>query len=317
MNTAIRDEKLPLLRQALPPITPREGRPKVDVREAKTQRPLILQGERSFVNHFDGTLATYSGCPYKCLYCYMPSVLRGLPDKQGGWGNYLDSRSQSIEWIKRHLEEIEGAALFLSATTDPYNPYEARFGLTRRLLEVLAGSKMGFLLISTRGTLVERDIDLFTDARMRGRIEVGVSLPSNLQAVHSAIEPYTPSFARRFEVARKLKEAGIPVRIHAAPMALHSEDFYSLAAACANWLWIDEPQHGADCHPRLAHWFYTDEELHLLVEQAQARPGLGPSRVGFGKARFGWRWDSLREAIVPPPPRVKFPPKNGEGGPHG
>ncbi len=316
MTTTIRDDRLPLLRQAFPAIPSLERRPKVEISEAKTQRPLIIQSKNSFVNQYDVTLATYSGCPFKCLYCYVLHILHVLSEKQGGWGNYLNTRSRSIEWLLHHTEDVEGASIFLSATTDPYNPYESKHGLTRRLLEVLAGSKMGFLLISTRGTLVERDIDLFTSDGLRGRVEIGISIPSDLLTVHSAIEPYAPAFARRFEVARHLREAGVPVRIHAAPLALHSEEFYAMAAGAANWLWIDEPEHGAAHDPALAPWFYTDSELQRLVRQASQRPGLGASRVGYGKQRFGWRWDSERECIVPPPARVKFPPEKRRGDRH-
>ncbi len=314
MTTTIRDDRLPLLRQAFPAIPAIDRRPKVAISEAKTQRPLIIQGKNSFVSQFDGTLATYSGCPYKCKYCYVPDILFDLPGKQGGWGNYLNTRSRSVEWLSDHIDAVEGASLFLSATTDPYNPYEGKQKLTRRLLEVLAGSKMGFLLISTRGTLVERDIDLFTSDGLRGRVEIGISIPSDLLTVHSAIEPYAPAYARRFEVARHLREAGVPVRIHAAPLAIHSEEFYALAAGAANWLWIDEPEHSADEDPTLAPWFYTDEELQELVRQAPLRPGLGPACVGYGKQRFGWRWDSERGCIMPPPSRVKFPPEKRKGG---
>ena len=308
-------QKLPLLRQTFPAVQPPGKRPKVVVKEASTQKPLILQGSHSFVSQFDATLATYSGCPFKCLYCYVPDVLWNLPDKLGGWGNYLNPRSQSIEWLERHIGEIAGMSLFLSATTDPYNPYEREHQLTRKMLQLLAGSAMDFLLISTRGTLVERDLDLFTDSRLCNRIEIGISIPSDLRMVHQAIEPYAPSFKKRFGVARLLKDANIPVRIHAAPLALHSTDFYALAAECANWVWFDEPEHGATTNPDLAPWFYEDHELQSLVTEAMQRPELGAVRVGYGKDRFGWRWNAQQQTIVPPPARVKFPPvKRKKGG---
>src|SRR6266487_4173072 len=113
MTTTIRDDRLPLLRQAFPAIPAIDRRPKVAISEAKTQRPLIIQGKNSFVSQFDGTLATYSGCPYKCKYCYVPDILFDLPGKQGGWGNYLNTRSRSVEWLSDHIDAVEGASLFL------------------------------------------------------------------------------------------------------------------------------------------------------------------------------------------------------------
>jgi DNA repair photolyase len=306
---------VPLLRQAFPPPPEKAGkRPAVRVQEAETQRPLIVQGRRSFIAQFDTTLATYSGCPFACLTCYVPSVQWHLPDKLGGWGNYVHTRTTSPQWLSRHIEEVRGASIFLSATTDPYNPMEQEHGLTRKLLEILADSAMGFLLISTRGTLVTRDIDLFTDVRMRGRVEIGISIPSDLDLpVHAAIEPYTPSFKKRFGSARVLRAAGIPVRIHAAPLALHSPEFYTLAEECADWLWIDELRHSAEISPTLQAWFYAEDEVRQLVEQAKSFPSFGAARVGCGSEQFGWRWDAGGQCIVPPPPRVKFLPEKRKG----
>jgi len=301
-------QKLPLLRQGLPDVQRRAKRPAVVVTESKTQTPLIWQGRHSFVNQYDATLAPYSGCSYGCDYCYVPDVQWNLPDRLGGWGNYLNTRSQSVAWLRRHIGELDGTSLFLSATTDPYNPYEAQYRLTRGMLEVIADSKIAFVLVSTRGLVVLRDLDIFTDPRMRGRIEVGISIPSDLPTVHQAIEPYTPAFARRFEVAGRLKAARVPVRIHAAPMALHSPDFYTMAAESANWLWIDEPQHSANGNPELTPWFYQDEELRSLIGEVAAHPGFGVNRFGYGKAYFGWRWNEEQQAIVAPPARVKFSP---------
>lgn len=308
MNTSTNETQLPLLRGALPPIPPLVKRPKVAVQEAKTQDPLIWQSQHSFLNQFDGTLSSYSGCPFKCGYCYVPDLQWGLPERLGGWGNYVHPRSRCAEYLRRHIEELDGTSLFMSATTDPYNPFEGQYLLTRKLLETLVESKMSFLLISTRGTLVLRDLDIFTDARMKGRIEIGISILSDLdETVHTALEPFTPSFRKRFtQVAYKLKKANVPVRIQAAPLALHSADFYTMAADCADWLWMNEPHHSAGGNPAFLPWFYTEAEAHQLTEAAQAHPQLGPARIGYGRDQFAYRWDAQRQGIVPPPPRVKF-----------
>jgi DNA repair photolyase len=314
-----RDEPIPLLREtplALPAamklqkITPL-------VQESRTQQPLIWQSRRSFVNQFDWTLAAYSGCAMACNYCYIPDVLWNLPDKLGGWGHYVHVRSRCVEFLTRQLDQLDGTSGFMSATTDPYQKVEGEYRLTRRLLETLVDSKMRFLLISTRGTLVLRDLDIFTDPRMKGRIELGVSIPSNLSLAHSALEAYTPAFKGRFAVARKLREAGVPVRIHAAPLVLHTPDFYALVAECADWLWIDYTQHGAGDHTSSSFWYYSRDEVQSLVERAALLPSLGEGRVGFGRDRFGWRWDGEAKRIVPPPPRVKYPPEKRKGGPRG
>ena len=287
------------------------------MQEAATQHPLIWQSRRSFVHQFDWTLAGYSGCQMGCIYCYLVDVLWNLPDKLGGWGNYVHVRSRCVELLVRQLDQLDGTSGFLSATTDPYQKVEGEYRLTRRLLETLVDSKMRFLLISTRGTLVLRDLDIFTDPRMKGRIEVGVSIPSDLKLAHSALEPYTPAFKGRFAIARKLREAGVPVRIHAAPLVLHTANFYDMVADCADWLWLDYTQHGAGEQPETASWYYSRAEVQSLAERAAQLPALGEGRLGYGRDRFGWRWDGEKQRIVPPPPRVKYPPEKRKGGSRG
>jgi DNA repair photolyase len=309
---------IPLLREAPLALLPADKLQKIapSIQEAKTQQPLIWQSRRSFVHQFDWTLAAYSGCSMACSYCYVPDVLWNLPDKLGGWGQYVHVRSRCVDLLTRQLEQLSGTSGFMSATTDPYQKVEGEYRLTRRMLEMLVDSNMGFLLISTRGTLVLRDIDIFTDPRMKGRIEVGISIPSNMSEAH-ILEPYAPAFKGRFAVARKLREAGVPVRIHAAPLVLHTSSFYDMVAECADWLWIDHSQHGADDNPESTFWYYTREEARSLAERAALLPALGSGRVGYGRDQFGWRWDGEEKRIVPPPPRVKYPPEKVKGNHHG
>ena len=309
----------PLLREtplALPPARKLQKMAPL-VQEARTQQPLIWQSSRSFVYHFNWTLAAYSGCSMACAYCYVPDVTRNLPDKLGGWGHYTHVRSRCVELLTRQLGQLDGTSGFMSATTDPYQKAEGEYRLTRRLLETLVDSKMRFLLISTRGTLVLRDLDIFTDPRMKGRIELGISIPSNMDQAHAALEGSTPAFKGRFAVARKLRAAGVPVRIHAAPLVLHTSDFYDMVADCADWLWIDYTQHGAGKHPETSFWYYSRDEVQSLAERAAALPSLGEGRLGFGRDRFGWRWDGAERRIVAPPPRVQNPVEKRKGEPCG
>ncbi|MDQ6661395.1 MAG: hypothetical protein M3Z24_10565 [Chloroflexota bacterium] len=268
------------------------------IAEAKTHNPLILQKKTSFVKDFDYTLASYSGCTYGCSYCYVPVVQHGLPDRRGGWGNYVDIRSRCIESLLKQREKLTGASIFMSATTDPYQPVEAQYRLTRAVLETLAEIPFGFLLISTRSGLVLRDIDLFTDPRLQGRVEIGISIPSDMPEIHAALEPKTALFIGRFTIARRLRDAGIPTRIHAAPLAMHSADFVQCMADSAHWIWFDGAGHGAKTVEPGKSLLYDLAETRRFAREA-AR-GIGKERVGFGRVHYAWRWDRERGRIVPP-----------------
>lgn len=270
----------------------------VAVTEAKTQNPLILQGANSFVGGFTYTLAAYSGCAYGCSYCYVPDVQRGLPAKRGGWGSYVDVRSRSIDLLRRQVDRLSGASIFLSATTDPYQPQEAKEKLTRQMLEALADTGFDFLLISTRSGLVLRDLDILTDSRMRSRVEVGISIPSDIAKAHEELEPRTASFAGRLSTVRRLREAGIATRVHAAPLALCTQDFPKKISECADWCWVDGTGHGARKSPRGQYWLRDYNAAQDWAATAASQ--LGPERMGFGRNRFAWRWDATRNQIIPP-----------------
>jgi len=269
------------------------------VSEAKTASPLIQQKPGAFVGEFDYTLSPYSGCQFGCSYCYVPDVLRGLPEKRGGWGTYVDTRSRSVSVLQKHAESLQNASIFMSATTDAYQPVEAQKRITRGLLEALVDIPFDFLLISTRSGLVLRDLDILTDPRMINRVEVGISIPTDLEEAHRVLEPRTASFKGRFVVARKLREAGVATRIHAAPIArLSTESFVASCRESADWLWVDGAGHGAGRTKEGQEWLYDYPSAHAWAGLFAYR--LGKTRVGYGREQFAWRWDRVVEGIVPP-----------------
>jgi hypothetical protein len=283
-----------------------KGRPPLLVSAARDHNPLIFQGPASFVSQFSATVAVYSGCEMGCLYCYLPDVQHGLPTRLGGWGNYTHVRLRAVDYLLEQRERLAGAHLFMSATTDPYQRVEQRYRLTRALLEALLDIPFAFLLISTRGGLLRRDLDLYEDERMRGRVEIGISIPSDEEQVHAALEPTTPSFAGRFALAAEVRKRGIPVRIHAAPLAVHSPSFFQKALAAADWAWLDGAGHGARESEPEKSLLYDYAEASRLAQEATGRLGA-VGRIGFGRRDFGNRWDPARGLVVKVAPRAGQP----------
>ena len=279
-----------------------ESHRKSNVTLAPTQGPLIWQKSTSYVGLFyEYTVALYSGCQFGCTYCYVPEVQRGLPSALGGWGGYVRVRPHGVALLERYKEELVGKTLFMSATTDPYQWVERDFLLTRAGLEKLAGMDFSYLLISTRSNLILRDIDILTDKRFRGRIEVGISISSDIPGVRERLEPKTPLYRKRFEVAQALRKHGIPVRIHAAPLAKYSADYLHMISDCADWAWFDGADYGASKPGRNAGLLYEHGEARRHAEDA--RLFLGEQRVGFGREHFGWKWDHTHQGITSLPKR--------------
>ena len=283
------DRKALLFRRA-------RGRPPLRVEPANSHDPLILQKPTSFVSHYDYTLSDYEGCEYACTYCYTPLILHGLADKLGGWGSYCRPRFRCVEYLEKRAGELAGARIFFPATTDAYQRMEQTYRLTRSLLEKLLDIPFAFLLISTRSGLVVRDLDLFTDQRLRGRIEIGISISSDQRTVHDALEPDTPSYEGRFKVARTLREHGIATRIHAAPLGIHSQEFLEKVADAADWLWIDGTGHGARKEEPARSLLYDYAQSRAFADEAKA--ALGEERVAYGSAGFGHCWDATAQRIA-------------------
>jgi len=82
----------------------------------------------------DGYTANlYKGCTHGCIYCYAPS----LTHDERKWGTYVDAKVNAPEVLERELRNLEKQQVFLSSASDPYQPVEAKYKLTRRCLEIL------------------------------------------------------------------------------------------------------------------------------------------------------------------------------------
>jgi DNA repair photolyase len=293
-----------------------ERNQKFNVTLAPSQGPLIWQKPSSYVGlSFSYTFALYSGCIFGCSYCYVPEVQHGLPSALGGWGGYVRVRPHGVALLERYRDELIGQTLFMSATTDPYQWVERDFLLTRAALEKLAEMDFSYLLISTRSNLILRDLDILTDRRLQGRVEVGISISSDIPSIREKLEPKTPLYRKRFEVAKALRDHGIPVRVHAAPLARYSENYLRMISDCADWAWFDGADYGASKPGKTAGLLYDHDEARRHAEDARLL--LGETRVGFGREHFGWRWKPASQMIIPLPTRdsqLTAPKRNKQKG---
>ena len=255
--------------------------------ESQSTALLTAQGPRSFVREFDYTLNPYGGCAFACAYCYVPSLLHGRAERLGGWGAYVEVKLRAPEVLRRQQAKLAGRSFFCASATDPWQPVERNYLITRRLLEILVEVPFRFGLFSTRAPLVLRDLELLR--QMAGRIEVGISLPTDREDVRRIFEPRNPPVAARLATARRLREAGIPVRLHVAPALPATPDFTRLAGEAADWVWLDWPTHfrtewtARYREAGIAEWLRPER---IAAEAARWRAALGEERVRVGQAWF-------------------------------
>ncbi|MFN3642824.1 MAG: PA0069 family radical SAM protein [Gemmobacter sp.] len=189
--------------------------------EVRDERPRsALVWNRSPDLPFDRSVNPYRGCEHGCAYCYARPSHAYLNLSPGlDFETRLIARPGIDAVLAREIgaRGYRAAPVALGTNTDPYQPVEADRGITRAVIAVLAASGHP-LAITTRGTLIERDIDLLAPMAARGLVRVGISVTTLDPALARRMEPRAPAPARRLAVVRRLAEAGVPVRIMASPM---------------------------------------------------------------------------------------------------
>jgi DNA repair photolyase len=208
-----------------PALAPRLGRE--PFRERGGVRYLQLE-TRSLVGRcsspnvpFDWTVNPFRGCAMGCRYCYA-AYTHGYLGRDGGkefhstvyvkTGGDDETRARLARAARR------GELVALGTATDPYQPAEATARTTRRFLESAVRLRGLRLSITTKGSLVLRDLDLLQELHARSRLSVAVSLISPRPALLRRIEPWAPPPRVRLFVLRRLVDAGIDAGLALAPI---------------------------------------------------------------------------------------------------
>ena len=169
---------------------------------------------------YDQSINPYRGCEHGCVFCYARPTHA-----------YLDL-SPGVDFETRLLYKPDAAALLrqelarpgykcrhimLGSNTDPYQPIERQLGVTRSILEVLAETRHP-VAITTRSTLILRDLDLLGSMAAQGLASVYISITTFDADLKRKLEPRSAASQARLHVMRELSAAGVPVGVMAAPM---------------------------------------------------------------------------------------------------
>jgi len=179
------------------------------IREVKAKSIIT----RSNLPGTDYVINPYTGCIHSCLYCYARFMKRFTGHTES-WGKFIDVKINGPDLIPEKTSKYEGKTIFMSSVTDPYNPLERKYKLTRRILEKLI-SLQPDLGIQTKSDLVLRDIDLF---RQFKNCQVGMTITTMDDTLRKEIEPSTSPVQKRIEALVKLKEAGIGTYVFIGPI---------------------------------------------------------------------------------------------------
>ncbi|GFO96929.1 hypothetical protein ig2599ANME_1124 [groundwater metagenome] len=174
----------------------------------------------------DYAINPYRGCAHACVYCYAPSVIHW--DK-GKWGELVEVKINLPRLLSKELRAKKKGVVGLGTVTDPYQPAEKRYELTRRCLELLLMHDFP-VCIQTKSSLVLRDTDLI---KSFSNIEVGISLTTLDERVREKMEPGASSVDERLRALSELRENGIKTWVFLGPLMPHITDVEALVDAVA------------------------------------------------------------------------------------
>jgi DNA repair photolyase len=169
---------------------------------------------------FAWSLNPYTGCVHRCTFCYVRAFeLRADRPADDRYGRSIRVKVNVAEVLARELERPSwnGEQIAIGAATDPYQPAEGRYRLTRACLDVLGRAKSPFGLI-TRGPLIVRDVDVLQEASRRTDVSIMFSVPTLDPVVWRTTEPGTAPPRQRLRALSTLVDAGIKASVGMAPI---------------------------------------------------------------------------------------------------
>jgi DNA repair photolyase len=169
---------------------------------------------------FNASINPYRGCEHGCIYCYARPYHEYLGFSAGlDFETKILVKEDAPELLRKKLASPKWKPMVvaISGVTDAYQPIERRLGLTRRCLEVLAEFRNPVVIV-TKNQLVTRDIDVLKELASFNAAAVCVSVTTLDSELARVMEPRTSAPANRLEAIRAMAEAGIPVRVLAAPI---------------------------------------------------------------------------------------------------
>jgi DNA repair photolyase len=169
---------------------------------------------------FDWSLNPYMGCVHRCTFCYVRAFeLRADRPFDDRYGRSIRVKTNVVEVLRRELAKPtwERASVSIGAATDPYQPAEGRYRLTRGCVEAL-GEAANPLGIITRGPLIVRDVDVLAEAARRASVSVTFSVPTLDHEIWRRTEPGTAPPRQRLRALKTLVEAGVKASVGMAPI---------------------------------------------------------------------------------------------------
>lgn len=162
----------------------------------------------------------YAGCEHACIYCYAYYMARWSGHESEPWGSFVD-----VKWADKKIDHarIKGRQLQIGTVTDPYQPAEERYRVTRWILEQLVGAECQIQII-TKGALVARDIDLFKQISETSDLRIMMSVNTLDEEVRKTLDRSSP-VEDKLRALKEIHESGIKTGVFVAPILIGVTDW--------------------------------------------------------------------------------------------
>lgn len=204
-----------------------------DAQEAQSAalKPLAttvtVQQSRSIISRntspdipFTQSINPYQGCEHGCVYCYARPSHAYLDLSPGlDFETKLFAKPNASELLRKEMSSprYQVSTIHIGSNTDPYQPIEREWKITRELLEVMLEARHPVSII-TKNQLILRDLDILSELARQSLVQVFVSVTSLDRHLTQKLEPRASAPHRRLQTIEKLHAAGIPVAVMAAPL---------------------------------------------------------------------------------------------------
>src|ERR1700693_80350 len=169
---------------------------------------------------FTWTINPYRGCEFACKYCYARYTHEFMEMRDGvDFEQKIYVKQHAANLLRQELPRVKpGEQIAIGTATDPYQPAERRFEVTRAILEELARHEGLELGIITKGNLILRDLDLLTQIGKKNRLVVNVTITTLNVDLARILEPRAPRPDLRLDAIQELNQAGIAAGVICAPV---------------------------------------------------------------------------------------------------
>jgi len=198
---------------------------------------------------FTWTINPYRGCEFACKYCYARYTHEFMEMRDGVEFERKIYVKQNADWLlRRDLKKVKhGQSIAIGTATDPYQPAERRFGMTRAILEELARHSGFDISIISKSNMILRDLALFKEISLHNELSLNLPVTTPDVGLARLLEPRAPRPDLRLGAVRKLNDAGLRAGVALAPVLPAITDspkqldavVKAAAAATAQWIFAN------------------------------------------------------------------------------